>query len=95
MNGYGRILVFLCLADLIATIILISLFGAKEANPILEFYYSSAGLAGLVTAKIWMNGLGIVLIEIAVVDNKKREGIYKGLAAFYVCVYSFLILVGN
>ncbi|MBI5079316.1 hypothetical protein HZB06_01405 [Candidatus Wolfebacteria bacterium] len=91
MSKYGKILVGLCLADLLLTVFCIKFGFAIEASSFLLFYFNNFGLAGFVASKLYMNALSIFALEATfrfrLMPEKKMRVYYK--AAILV---SFMIL---
>lgn len=98
MSVYGVILLLICVIDLLTTVIWLEV-GFTEEHPILLWYFNSAGTNGLITAKIWLNGLSLFVLEIIyryeIIPIKRIKAWYTAAIAVYLIVYGTGVLKVN
>jgi len=83
------ILIALCLADLIATLVLIDNSYAREGNPVMA-YYLRHGLAPFVLAKLALVALPIFVVEWS---RQFRPRLARNLVRFAIAAYLGIYLV--
>ena len=92
MSKYGMILAGICVADLVSTIILIDL-GCEKAHPLLSQYFSIGGIAGLATAKVFINGCVILGLEICYHKKPPALAFGKEMKFYYILVINLYVAV--
>ncbi|MBU1102153.1 hypothetical protein KJ853_00660 [Patescibacteria group bacterium] len=99
MSKYGKILLCICLWDLLTTLIWLNLGVIKEGNPLLGFYLENFGLLGFSSGKLFINSLAIFVLELLQqLDylSKKRKKFYYFLAIrVYLIFYALFTLKIN
>lgn len=83
MSKYGLILVGICIADLISTIILVN-FGCNETNLLLSQYFSINGIVGLAMAKVFMNSCSVLGLEVCYHKEPSVTAFGKEIRFYYV-----------
>jgi hypothetical protein len=84
---YGKILILVCLLDLLITCVLLNIQDVEEGGPLLKFYYNIGGQTTLAITKIIMNAFSITLLELVYLKTKTNR-YYQFTITLYLIVFT-------
>lgn len=93
MTIYAKILAIISSADLLLTVTVIKWYGAVETGPVLNWYYVSYGILGLIFAKLWFNSLTILSLELGLISSPKEQRKIKLGYVLGITIYMIAYLV--
>jgi len=79
----GAILLGICVADMVLTLLLVHCMGATEGNPLLRFYLEM-GYAPFAAAKLVLSLFPVLVLEII---RRRRPGFVGGLMRAGIVLY--------
>ena len=92
MSKYGKILLFICLLDLISTVMLIGLFGFGELNPLMNYFLINHGIIGMSIAKLFFTIIPIGFLEYMRTKHQQLVDKYYIIGIFaYIIIYLFVL----